>query len=68
VSFLRKPFVEQELVDTVTTALTAHTQKARDASRDAIATMLELVGYPETWADDLERRAFADGKLWRRTG
>jgi response regulator NasT len=34
VTFLRKPFVERELVDTVTTALESHLQKARAASRE----------------------------------
>jgi two-component system, response regulator PdtaR len=66
VSFLRKPFVERELVDTVTTALASHLEKKREGSRDAIATVLELVGYPAEWAVELERRAFAGDKLWRR--
>jgi response regulator NasT len=66
VSFLRKPFVERELVDTVTTALASHLEKKREGSRDAIATILELVGYPAEWAVELERRAFAGDKLWRR--
>ena len=66
VTVLRKPFVERELVDTVTTALAAHTQKLRDESRTALATLLELVGYPETWAEDLERRAYESGRLWRQ--
>jgi DNA-binding response OmpR family regulator len=68
VTVIRKPFVEQELVDTVTTALDTHRRSARTESRSAIAAVLELVGYPESWADDLERRAYAAGKLWRRTG
>jgi hypothetical protein len=29
--------------------------------------VLELVGYPQEWADDLERRAWEAGKLWKRT-
>lgn len=68
VTYLRKPFVEQELVDTVTTALDTHRRAARAESRSAIASILELVGYPESWADDLERRAYDAGKLWRKTG
>jgi len=66
VTWLRKPFVERELVDTVTTALATHLQKARDESRATLATILELVGYPEGWADDLERRAFDKGSIWKR--
>jgi two-component system, response regulator PdtaR len=67
VTFLRKPFVEQELVDTVTNAIDAHRRAAREESRAALAAVLELVGYPESWAEDLERRAWEAGKIWRRT-
>lgn len=68
VTWLRKPFVERELVDTVTTALATHLQKARDESRATLETILELVGYPAGWAEDLERRAFAAGRVWKQTG
>jgi response regulator NasT len=67
VTYLRKPFVERELVDTVTTALDTHRRAARDASRETIATILDLVGYPESWAEELEQRSYAAGKVWRRT-
>ena len=67
VTWLRKPFVERELVDTVTTALATHLQKARDESRATLATILELVGYPMDWSDDLERRAFEAGRVWKRS-
>ncbi len=67
VTVIRKPFVEQELVDTVTTALDTHRRAAREVSRAAIAEILEIVGYPETWADELEQRAYGAGKLWKRT-
>jgi DNA-binding response OmpR family regulator len=67
VTWLRKPFVERELVDTVTTALATHLQKARDESRETLATILELVGYPMEWSDDLERRAFEAGRVWKRS-
>ena len=67
VTFLRKPFVERELVDTVTTALASQLQKAREASRETLATLLELVGYPVEWADDFERRAYDAGHIWKRT-
>ena len=68
VTVIRKPFVESELVDTVTTALDTHRRGARAESRAAIAAILEIVGYPEEWADDLEQRAYDAGKLWKRTG
>jgi two-component system, response regulator PdtaR len=67
VTFLRKPFVESELVDTVTTALASHVQKERDTSRATLATILELVGYPVTWAPELEQRAYDSGRLWKRS-
>jgi DNA-binding response OmpR family regulator len=66
VTWLRKPFVERELVDTVTAALATHLQKVRDESRATLASILELVGYPADWADDLERRAFDTGHIWKR--
>jgi CheY-like chemotaxis protein len=67
VTFLRKPFVESELVDTVTTALASHVQKERDTSRSTLETILELVGYPVTWASELEQRAYDNGRLWKRS-
>ena len=67
VTFLRKPFVERELVDTVTTALATHLQKVRDESRASLAAILELVGYPVEWADELERQAYDAGRVWKRT-
>jgi DNA-binding response OmpR family regulator len=66
VTVLRKPFVEHELVDTVTTVLADHLQKMRDESRAALGTLLELVGYPETWAEQLERSAYEQGRVWRQ--
>jgi DNA-binding response OmpR family regulator len=68
VTFLRKPFVERELIDTVTNAHTTHVQKLRDESRAALETLLELVGYRAEWANDLERRAYDAGRLWKQTG
>jgi DNA-binding response OmpR family regulator len=68
VKWLRKPFVERELIDSVTTALaTQHVQKARDESRAALGTLLELVGYPTSWAEDLERRAYDKGRVWKQS-
>jgi CheY-like chemotaxis protein len=66
VTWLRKPFVERELVDTVERELASHLERARADSRATIATILELVGYPEAMADNLERRAFAAGRLWKQ--
>lgn len=66
VTVLRKPFAERELVDMVTTELASHLERKRQGSRDAIATVLELVGYPPELAVELEQRAFADDNIWRR--
>jgi CheY-like chemotaxis protein len=66
VTYLRKPFAEQELVDTVASAVAVHRRAARAESRATIASILELLGYPEELADGLEQRAFAAGKLWTR--
>ena len=67
VTYLRKPFAESELVDTVTTVFDNHRRAARTESRSAIAEVLELVGYPADWADDLERRAYAAGRVWKKS-
>jgi DNA-binding response OmpR family regulator len=64
---IRKPFVERELVETVRTAVDTHRRAARDESREAIATVLSLVGYPPELAEALERDAYAAGKLWKQT-
>jgi hypothetical protein len=37
----------------------------REQSREAIAEMLELLGYPEDWAGELERLSYARGRIWR---
>lgn len=67
VTYLHKPFVESELVDAVTTVFDNHRRAARTESRAAIAEVLELVGYPADWADDLERRAYAAGRVWKKS-
>ena len=67
VAYLHKPFVESELVDAVTTVFDNHRRVARTESRAAIAEVLELVGYPADWADDLERRAYAAGRVWKKS-
>ncbi|MGZ8688319.1 MAG: response regulator [Gaiellaceae bacterium] len=63
-SYLLKPFREEEVVRALRDAIVA---RERRQSRGAIAEMLGLLGYPEDWSDDLEQRAFARGRVWRRT-
>jgi CheY-like chemotaxis protein len=69
VSCLRKPFVVSELVETVTTTVSTSddsgVRNARATSRAAIAEVCSLLGYPGEWADELERRAYRSGRLWR---
>lgn len=77
-----KPFREDAVVDAVCAAL-AHgadpelrsaaadadrgLPEERAASRAALRQLVRLTGYPEELADELERRAFAGGRVWRRT-
>ena len=37
----------------------------REESREAIAEILGLLGYPADWAGELERLSFARGRVWR---
>jgi two-component system chemotaxis response regulator CheB len=70
VSVVRKPFSESAVVGAVRDALS--TSAVRDAeaeragSRAAIAEIIGSVGYPLSWADELEARAFKSGNVWRR--
>lgn len=64
VSYVMKPFAEGEVVRALHDALVIC---ERRQSRSAIAGMLELLGYPEDWSDELERQALERGHLWRRS-
>ena len=68
-SYVLKPFVEGEVVGALRDALANRAERAvrakREESRRTIAHMLSLLGHPEEWADELERRAFAAGRTWR---
>ena len=37
----------------------------REESRRALVQLAELLGYSEELGLELERRSFADGKVWR---
>jgi CheY-like chemotaxis protein len=74
-SYVLKPFHPEEVVGAVLDALAGAraeaadtVRAARDESRQALAELVALLGYPASWATELERRAFASGSLWRRTG
>jgi CheY-like chemotaxis protein len=69
ISCLRKPFAVADLVDAVSDALAPRPLAAeRLESRACLAELLGLLGYPESWADELERKAFRSGTVWTRTG
>jgi hypothetical protein len=59
----------EELLGALFGALAAHAEAAAEAartqSRQAIAELPSLLGYPEEWAIELERQSYAKGKLWR---
>jgi response regulator NasT len=68
-AFVTKPFSSRALVDAVTEALRSApptTADLRAASRDALAELSRLMGYPAEWGDVLEERAWAQGRVWRR--
>ena len=68
-SCVLKPFAEEEVVGALLDALATHeaaiVEAEREESRGALARMLGLLGYPEDWAAELERRSYAAGKVWR---
>jgi CheY-like chemotaxis protein len=68
-SYVLKPFVPEEVVGALHDAIAIRELRiARNASRCAIGEVLGMLGYPQEWALALEERAFAAGRLWRRTG
>jgi len=70
VSIVRKPFSENAVLGAVRDALGARTvpdvEAVRAASRATLAEIIGSLGYPLSWADELEARAFKAGNVWRR--
>ena len=71
-SYVLKPFHAEEVVGAVLDALAERREAravrvARAESKQALADLLGLLGYPEDWAVELESRAFDAGKVWKRT-
>jgi two-component system, response regulator PdtaR len=62
-SYVLKPFGEDEVVGKLFEALAA--RESRAESRRSIETLLELMGYPQDWAVDLERQAYRRGVVWQ---
>lgn len=67
--YVRKPFAEREVVTALRDALTVHAEQSieakREHSRMALDRLCGLLGYSEEMVIELERQAFAAGKLWR---
>ena len=70
-SFVLKPCADGEIVqalrDAITTHATAALSAAREESRRALTELAGMFGYPEGWGAELEARAYAAGKTWRRS-
>jgi len=66
-SVVQKPFADHAVVGAVNDALAAHTTRIRERSRETLAELVGLLGYPEEWASTLESDAYAAGKIWVRT-
>jgi CheY-like chemotaxis protein len=69
-AYVAKPFHVEELVGALHEALASHRahhmSPVRQDSLETIASLLALLGYPESWAVELEERAFSAGRVWRR--
>ncbi len=70
-SCVLKPFLGEEVVGALCDALVTHAEGLREAarleSRETLAAMLRVVGYPEEWAELLERRCYEAAVVWRGT-
>jgi CheY-like chemotaxis protein len=69
-SYVTKPFQVTEVVGALRDAIARHADSGlaarREESRRFLVEMMNLMGYSEEWADELERRSFAQGRVWRR--
>ena len=69
--YVRKPFAGGEVVTALRDALKTHAERSvgsrREQSREALVRLAQLVGYSAEIGVELEKRAFADGKVWRIT-
>jgi CheY-like chemotaxis protein len=66
-SYLLKPVASRAIVGALVDALQPErlAHHARATSRQAIETMLDLLGHPDEWAVELEQRAWDGGHVWR---
>jgi CheY-like chemotaxis protein len=63
-SVVRKPFAGGAVVLALQDAVVA---RQRRISREAIGTLLGLLGYPSDWAEELEQATYRRGLVWRQT-
>lgn len=69
VTCVRKPFGARQLVATLNETLAARRVLAeREESFAVLSGILQVMGYPEEWARELEEQAFRSGHVWRRSG
>jgi CheY-like chemotaxis protein len=66
-SVVQKPFADHAVVGAVNDALAAHTARIRERSRETLAELVGMLGYPVEWASTLESQAHAAGTIWVRT-
>ncbi len=68
-SYVTKPFDEAQVIGALHDALAIHRHHAGRAARKeslhAFTHVLGVLGYPEEWAVDLERRSFERGRVWK---
>ena len=66
-SVVQKPFADHTVVGAVNDALAGHETRLRTRSRESLAELVTMLGYPAEWAASLEERSFEAGKVWLRT-
>jgi two-component system, response regulator PdtaR len=68
VSLVTKPFVVRDVVTSLRDAAAqAPASEVRTESREALRHLVELLGHPAEWGDELEEAAFARGVAWKLT-
>lgn len=67
-SVVEKPFADHAVVGAVNDAIATHLARRRSRSAETLAELVGLLGYPVEWAEELEERSYAAGRVWVRTG
>jgi DNA-binding response OmpR family regulator len=68
-AFVTKPFSERDIVDAVTpwSPRRRTWPSCGPGHRAALEELCGLIGYPASWGEVLEERAWGRGHLWRRS-